>query len=83
MFKKGDRVRVIDKYQRTRTLFGNAEYTPGRVYTYPGGWVGTVTEIFDMGYSDGDPDGLCIQVKKDGTHDLGYYDFAPSELVKI
>ncbi len=61
MFEKGQKVRV-KPYQRTRTIFANAEVTPGETRSYKGGWVGTISEIFD---GEGDKD--IIEVTKDGT----------------
>lgn len=75
MFTKGQRVKVRP-YQRTRTIFGNAEVTPGQTVTHKGSWTGTVTNIFEGP--------LPIEIKKDDSRPgVGYYEFDPSELQAI
>lgn len=77
MFKINDKVR-IKKYQRTRTIYQNAEYTPGKTTTYTGGWTGTVTAILDDGQG-----GDIVEVHRDECGDRGYCDFSPDELRKL
>jgi hypothetical protein len=78
MFNKGDKVKVRP-YSRTRTIFNNADYTPGETTTYKGGWTGTVTSVFD-----GTPGDDIIEVHRDGYgQDDGWYEFSPGELEKL
>lgn len=39
---------MVKEHTRTRTIFNNAEYTPGEITTYKGGQIGKVTDIYDM-----------------------------------
>lgn len=72
-FEKGDRVKVKE-YSRTRTIFVNAEVSPGESATYKGGWTGTVTNVFDDGFG-----GDIIEVLRDNSAS-GYYEFAAEEI---
>lgn len=80
MFNKDNRVK-IKPYQRTRTIFNNAEYFPGKVTQYKGGWEGIVTGIFEGLGED------IIEVLREDTQDEfsegSYYSFSPNELTKI
>lgn len=76
-FQKGDKVEV-QAYSRTRTIFQNADYTPGETTTYKGGWAGQVTNIFDDGFG-----GAIVEVLRDGSGEGDYYEFSPDELKKL
>lgn len=73
MFKKNDVVKVLP-YKRTRTIFGNADVTPGDTVTWPGGWVGKVVGIFD-----GAPGPDIVEVQR-GSYTDNVYFFSPDEL---
>lgn len=73
MFKKNDVVKVLP-YTRTKTIFNNAEVSPGETVTYSGGWIGKVTGIFD-----GTPGPDIIEVQR-GQYTDNVYDFSPDEL---
>jgi hypothetical protein len=77
MFSKGQRVRV-KPYERTRTIFQNAEVTPGQTTRYDGGWTAIVTNVFE-GFGPDDP---IFEVLKDGYHPdgQGYAEFSLEEL---
>jgi putative protein kinase ArgK-like GTPase of G3E family len=77
MLTVGSRVRV-KQYSRTKTIFVNAEASPGTTTTYQGGWTGTVTNIFDGGGDD------IVEVHRDGSGpEDGWYELAPDELEVI
>lgn len=74
MLAKGDKVQ-IKGHSRTRTIFVNAEVTPGETTTYKGGWTGTVTNLFEDDQ---------VEVHRDGYNaDDGWYYFDKSEVEKI
>jgi len=74
MLAKGDKVQVKE-YQRTRTIFVNADVTPGETTTYKGGWIGTVTSLLEDDQ---------VEVHKDSKNeDDGWYYFSESELEKL
>jgi hypothetical protein len=78
MLKKGMNVKVLS-YTRTRTIYLNSEVSPGSSKTYPGGWTGIITNIFD-----GSPGDDIIEVRRHGaTGDGGYHEFTENELEVI
>jgi hypothetical protein len=75
MLKKGMNVKVLP-YTRSRTIFLNSEVFPGSSKTFPGGWTGIITNIFD-----GTPGDDIIEVRRHGAiGDGGYQEFSPGEL---
>ncbi len=76
MFNKGQRVKV-KPYQRTQTIFVTSEVTPGKIRNYKGGWIGTITGIFEGDNSNE----LIFEVAKEGVDHFA--DFSSPELEEV